>query len=170
MRWSECCIIYLVLYGIIQYYTTHPAKIPIIQTHRPNTKPLRDHGIPNTHNHWSILFNHVWGRAWIDVHWNSIWLRARSHLASRSTRGYVTTTHDFGGVSDGLWTLSLGSQKFTVTGSWLVYAVALNDMAHPFWCHTKSYVQCIVLSVWHGWNLVRRRHVDVELNLGNLKN
>ena len=33
MRWSECCIIQLVLYGIIQYYTTQSAKIPILQTH-----------------------------------------------------------------------------------------------------------------------------------------
>ena len=33
MRWYECCIIHLVLYGIIQYYTAHSAKIPIIQTH-----------------------------------------------------------------------------------------------------------------------------------------
>ena len=36
MRWSECYIKDLVLYGIIQYYTTQSAKIPIIQTHRCN--------------------------------------------------------------------------------------------------------------------------------------
>ena len=34
MRWSECCIIRLVLYSYIQYYTAQSAKIPIIQTHR----------------------------------------------------------------------------------------------------------------------------------------
>ena len=33
MRWFACCIIHLVLYGIIQYYTAQSAKIPIIQTH-----------------------------------------------------------------------------------------------------------------------------------------
>ena len=31
---------------------------------RPNTK-LGDHGTPNTHNRWFILFSHVWGPAWI---------------------------------------------------------------------------------------------------------
>ena len=42
---------------------------------RPNTKP-GDHGTPNAHNRWFILFYHVWGPAWIEIHWNSIWLRA----------------------------------------------------------------------------------------------
>ena len=37
MRSSECCIIHLVLYGIIQYYTAQSAKIPIIQTHNDDT-------------------------------------------------------------------------------------------------------------------------------------
>ena len=41
---------------------------------RPYTKP-GEHGTPNTHNHWFILFYHVWGSAWIEIHWNSIWLR-----------------------------------------------------------------------------------------------
>ena len=31
---------------------------------RPNTE-LRDHGTPNAHNRWFILFHHVWGPAWI---------------------------------------------------------------------------------------------------------
>ena len=64
---------------------------------RPNTKP-RDHGTPNAHNRWFILFCHVWGPAWIEIHWNSIWLRARSHMTSHYTWGSVTTLHDFGGV------------------------------------------------------------------------
>ena len=41
----------------------------------PNTKS-GDHDIPNPHNRWFILFNHVRGPAWIEIHWNSIWLRA----------------------------------------------------------------------------------------------
>ena len=65
---------------------------------RPNTKP-GDHGTPNAHNRWFILFYHVWGPAWIEIHWNSIWLRVRSHMASHYTWGSVTTLHDFGGVS-----------------------------------------------------------------------
>ena len=31
------------------------------------------------HNCWFILFNHVWGLAWIEIHWNSNWLRVWSH-------------------------------------------------------------------------------------------
>ena len=45
---------------------------------RPNTNP-GDHGTPNAHNHWFILFYHVWGPAWIKIHWKNIWLRAQSH-------------------------------------------------------------------------------------------
>jgi hypothetical protein len=45
-----------------------------------------------------ILFYHVWGPAWIEIHWNSVWLRAWSHVASHYNWGYVTTLHDFGGV------------------------------------------------------------------------
>ena len=33
------------------------------------------HDIPNAHNCWYILFCHVWGLAWIDIHWDSIWLK-----------------------------------------------------------------------------------------------
>ena len=64
---------------------------------RPSTK-LRDHGIPNAHNRWVILLYHVWGPAWMKIHWNSIWLRARSHMVSHYTWGSVTILHDFGGV------------------------------------------------------------------------
>ena len=28
-----------------------------------------DHGTPNAHNCWFILDYHVWGPAWIDIHW-----------------------------------------------------------------------------------------------------
>jgi hypothetical protein len=54
--------------------------------------------IPNTHNHWLILFYHVWGPAWMDIHWIGIWLRAWSHITSHYTWGSVTTLHDSGGV------------------------------------------------------------------------
>ena len=64
---------------------------------KPNTKP-GDHDTPQTHNHCFILFYHVWGLAWIEIHWNSIWLRVRSHMAAHYTWGSVTTLHDFGGV------------------------------------------------------------------------
>ena len=45
-----------------------------------------------------FYFYHVWGPAWIEIHWNSIWLRAQSHMTSHYTWGSVTTLHDFGGV------------------------------------------------------------------------
>ena len=38
---------------------------------RPNTKP-GDHGTPYAHICWFILFYHVWGPAWIEIHWNNI--------------------------------------------------------------------------------------------------
>jgi hypothetical protein len=36
-----------------------------------------------------FYFYHVWGPAWIEIYWNSIWLRARSHMASHCTWGYT---------------------------------------------------------------------------------
>jgi hypothetical protein len=42
---------------------------------------------------------HVWEPTWIEIHWNSIWSKVRSHMASHYTWGSVTTLlHDFGGV------------------------------------------------------------------------
>ena len=85
---------------------------------RPNTQ-LGDHVTPNAHSRWFVLFYHVWGPAWIKIHWNSIWLRVRSHMTSRCyTWGFGTTLHDFGGVFgrplDTLfWTL-------TISWSWLL--------------------------------------------------
>ena len=46
-----------------------------------------------------FYFYHVWGPVWIDIHWNSFWLRAtRSHMTSHYTWGSVTTLHAFGSV------------------------------------------------------------------------
>jgi hypothetical protein len=78
---------------------------------RPNTKP-GDYGTPNTHNRWFSLFHHVWGPPWTEIHWNSIWVRAQSHMASQYTWGSVTTLHDFGGVigqplDTFFWTLTI---------------------------------------------------------------
>ena len=82
---------WIMFHGHLDYFQKPPLG------GRPNTKP-GDHGTPNAHNHWFILFYHVWGPAWIEIHWNSIWLRARSHMTSHYTWGSVTTLHDFGGV------------------------------------------------------------------------
>ena len=64
----------------------------------PNTKPLGDHGTPNAHYRWFILFHHVRGPAQLKIHWSSIWSKTRSHMTSHYTRGSVTTLHDFGGA------------------------------------------------------------------------
>ena len=82
---------------------------------RPNSIP-GDRGIPNAHNRWFILFDHVWGPAWIDIHWNSVWLRARSHMTSHYTWGSVSTLTWFRrclGTAFGHFLM--GSHNFMVT-------------------------------------------------------
>jgi hypothetical protein len=49
---------------------------------RPNTKP-GDCGTLNVRHRWFILFHNVWGPSWVEMHGNSIWLRARSHMTSQ---------------------------------------------------------------------------------------
>ena len=63
---------------------------------RPNTK-LEDHVIAIAHSCSFILFYHVRGPAWIEIHWNSIWLTVPSHMTLHYTWGPVTTLHDFRG-------------------------------------------------------------------------
>ena len=64
---------------------------------RPNTKPGHQDTL-NSHKLQYILFHQTCGPAWIEIHWNSIWLRTRSHMTSHYTWESVTTLHDFGGV------------------------------------------------------------------------
>jgi hypothetical protein len=72
-----------------------------------------------------ILFYHVWGPAWIEIHWNSIiCLKARSHVTSHHTWEPVTTRHDFVVFWDVLWTISFGLLQFHGHGSWLMCEVA----------------------------------------------
>ena len=80
---------------------------------RPNTKP-EDHGTLNAHNYWFIIFYHVWGLAWIDFFWNSIWLKAWSHMASHYTWGSMITIRDFGIVLGRPW----GTFFCALTISW----------------------------------------------------
>ena len=63
-----------------------------------------------------FYFYHVWGPTWIQIHWNSIWLRARPHMTSHYTWECVTTLHDFEGVLEpALGHFHLGSHHFVVT-------------------------------------------------------
>ena len=100
---------------------------------RPNTK-LGDRGTPNAHNCWFILFCHVRGPAWIDIHWPSKWLRARSFVTSHYTRGSVTTRHGFGGV---LGQRPLDTFFWALTISWsrlLARVWSGPKVQHPFGC------------------------------------
>jgi hypothetical protein len=82
---------------------------------RPNTK-MGDYGTPNAHNHWLLLFYHVWRHACIEIHWNSMWLRTWSPMTSHYTWESVTTLHDVGGVLGWpLDTFLLGSHNCMVT-------------------------------------------------------
>ena len=97
---------------------------------RSNTKP-GDHGTLNAHNRWFILFDHVRGSAWIEIHWNRIWLRARSHTTSHYTRGSVTTRHDFERVLGRplhtfFWALTISWSRH-----WLMCEVALRAHGSP---------------------------------------
>ena len=120
---------------------------------RPSSK-LGDHGTLNAHNRWFIVFYHVWEPTWIIIHWNSIWLRVWSHMASHYNWGSVTTLHDVGGV--------FGLSQSHGHGSWLVCDVALSFVqihsvsACVFivvGCRGEIYghVQCDTLR--HLWNL-----------------
>ena len=92
-----------------------------------------DHGTPNTHNHWFILFYHVWGPAWIDIHWDNIWLRA-GHIWLRTALEGPWQHYMMLEVSwDALWTLSFGLSQFHGHGSWLVWGVALKWLLFFIW-------------------------------------
>ena len=114
---------------------------------RPNTKP-GDRGTPNVRNRWFILFYHVWRPAWIKIHWNSIWLRARSHMSSHYTWGPVTTLHDIGGgLGTAFGHFLLGSHNFMVTalGSCVKWPLTFR----AFSCN-RSRAPCKT----HSWGLI----------------
>ena len=97
---------------------------------RPNTNP-GDHGTPNAHNRWFILFYHAWGPAWIEILWNNIWLRAWSHMTPHSTWKSVTTPHEVGGVLEQAFGhFLLGSHNFMVSalGSCVKWPLSYIDL------------------------------------------
>ena len=79
----------------------------------PPTKPLGDHGTPKAQNRWFSLFYHMWGPAWIESHWNSIWLRAR-HIWVHTTLEDLWSHYMILEVSwDGLCTLSIWARTMS---------------------------------------------------------
>jgi hypothetical protein len=64
-----------------------------------------------------FYFYHVWGPAWLEIHWNGNWLRVHSHLTSHYIWGFVTHCMTLKVCWDGLWTLSFGLSQFHGHGS-----------------------------------------------------
>jgi hypothetical protein len=91
---------------------------------RCNTN-MDEHGTPNAHTHCFILFHHVWGPTWIEIHWEFIRLRAQPHMVSHYTWGCVTILHDFGGVLERPLDTFTGLSQFHGHSSWLMCEVAL---------------------------------------------
>jgi hypothetical protein len=119
---------------------------------RSNTKP-GDHDSPNANNRWFILVHHVWGPAWLEIHWNSSWLRARSHMTLHYTWGSVTILHDFGGVlGRALDTFFLGSRNFMVIALSLCVSGPYSHRNISFSKHpnTTSIWSIFSLTCWHG--------------------
>ena len=83
--------------------------------------------LQNAHNHWFILLYHGRGPAWIKIHRDSMWLRARSRMASHYMMLEVYW-------DNGLWTLAFGLSQFHGQGSWLVCEVALSNPHSNFVC------------------------------------
>jgi hypothetical protein len=86
-------------------------------------------------------FYHVWGPAWLEIYWNSIWLRVQSHMTSHYTWGSMTTIHDFEGVLGQPLDTFFWALKNSGHDSWFVCEVALRSKA-------KTYSQKLATSPW----------------------
>jgi hypothetical protein len=93
----------------LDYFKTPPLGC------RSNTKPT-NHGIPNVHNHWFVLFHHVRGLAWIDIHRNSSWLKTPiTHDFTMHLRVCDHTTRFWRCVGTAFGHFLFGSHNFMVT-------------------------------------------------------
>ena len=88
---ADLRLLHTMLEGLTEYVPSYVAsdwsrflitwttlKNHLLEVRRRNTKL-------GTMTLWTLitlLFYHVWGSAWIKIHWNSIWLRTQSHMAS----------------------------------------------------------------------------------------
>ena len=79
----------------------------------------------------TVGFSYFSGPAWIEIHWNSIWLRARDIWLSHYTCGSVTTLHEFGGELG----RPLDTFFWALTISWSrLLAHMWNDPKYHKWC------------------------------------
>jgi hypothetical protein len=108
---------------------------------RSNTK-LGVHGTPNAHNVGLFYFIMCEDPTWIEIIWNSIWLRAWVHMTSHHTWGPVTILHDFWRcVGTAFGHFSFGISQFHGHGSWLVWEVVLREWLY----HVKvSSLKCLL--------------------------
>ena len=147
---------------------------------RPNTKP-GDHGALNAQNSWFILFYHVWGPAWRENHWNSIWSRAWFYMISHYAWGFVTTLHDFGGVlgrplDTFFWALTISwSRLLGCVWTHTIYMYHISrSLCCPAFLHFAydTSLQCLPQSLWNnglqwwGDNLATTAMFSVVYRLG----
>ena len=111
---------------------------------RPNIK-LEDHGTLNTHDRWFILLYHVWGTQWMEIHWNSIWLRYQSRTTSHlHSRMHDHTTWCWRCVGTAFEYFLLGSHNFKVMalGSCVKWPWGPTPFESPPVCYNfKTYVK-----------------------------
>ena len=107
---------------------------------RSNTKP-GDHGTLNAHNHWFILFYHVWGHAWIYIY---IYIEIAfgwgpGHIWLQTTLEDPWPHYKILEVSwDGLCTFSFGLSQFHGHNSWLVCEVTIEPSLHLILANNQS--------------------------------
>jgi hypothetical protein len=130
---------------------------------RPNTKP-KDHDVPKSHNRWINIIYHVWP-LWIEIHWNSIWLKARYIWLHTTLEGPWPHYMIMEVSLEGPLHTSFGLSQFHGHGSWLVCEVALRFeltgsrlqkipssfvyLLGPFWGDPKRRA-CLCLYPAHG--------------------
>ena len=161
-----CGIKWIMLHGYLDYFQKPPLG------GRPNTKP-QDHGTPNAHNGWFILFYRVWRPAWIEFGWGPghIWLHT---ILEGPWPHYMILVVSW----DGIWTLSIGLSWFHGHGSWLMCEVALRCHSNlRYWFIRFSACWGVVVNQFHhtfvtNWfashNISWKPKVDYEYKLNTI--
>ena len=120
----------------------------------------------------SLYWNHVWRPSWIEIHWNSIWLRVKSlHLRVRDHTTWCSR------CSGQHWTLCFGLSQCNGHDSWLVCEVAIRTWSHVSPSHLRSIhatraVECMEVEpynfTWDPKSLVISPKNDMEAYMTTL--